>query len=188
MAGCCARACTAAVLLGVMRLPGCPFDSAWRLVCEVCRLAVGWVVCRRFLSFVFPGGARRLEVSPCNTAETVFAYPACGTSRPGPGRPCLRQPHPPSGASLAQLLPPGGATHVRGQHILRPRPHEVCHAMRACSEARRSRNIECTESETCNNVYTSVVVSTVPARCTRALETYSVDQDRGVCGVCGSVC
>ena len=60
MAGC-AEACTAAVLIGVMRLPGCPFDSAWCLVCEVCRLTVDWVDCRCFLSFVFLGGARRLE-------------------------------------------------------------------------------------------------------------------------------
>ena len=29
---------TAAVLIVVMRLPGCPFGSAWCLVCEVCRL------------------------------------------------------------------------------------------------------------------------------------------------------
>ena len=35
---CCAEGCTAAVLIGVMRLPGCPFGSAWCLVCEVCRL------------------------------------------------------------------------------------------------------------------------------------------------------
>ena len=35
---CCADACMAAVLIGVMRLPGCPFGSAWSLVCEVCRL------------------------------------------------------------------------------------------------------------------------------------------------------
>ena len=68
MAGCCcAEACTAAVLIGVMRLPGCPFDSAWCLVCEVRRLTVEWVDCRCFLSSVFLGGARRLELSPCNT-------------------------------------------------------------------------------------------------------------------------
>ena len=67
MAGCCAEACTAVVLIGVMRLPGCPFDSAWFLVCEVCRLTAVWVDCRCFLSFVFLGGARRLELSPCNT-------------------------------------------------------------------------------------------------------------------------
>ena len=35
---CCAEAGMAAVLLGVMRLPGCPFGGAWSLVCEVCRL------------------------------------------------------------------------------------------------------------------------------------------------------
>ena len=35
---CCAEACKAAVLIGVMRLPGCPFGSAWSLVCEVCQL------------------------------------------------------------------------------------------------------------------------------------------------------
>ena len=38
MVGCCAEACTAAVLIGVMRLPGCPFGSAWCLVCEVYQL------------------------------------------------------------------------------------------------------------------------------------------------------
>ena len=45
------------VLIGVVRLPGCPFDSAWCLVCEVCRLTVDCVDCRCFLSFVFLGGA-----------------------------------------------------------------------------------------------------------------------------------
>ena len=45
MVGCCAEACTAAVLIGVVRLPGCPFGSAWCLVCEVCRLGrLGLVV------------------------------------------------------------------------------------------------------------------------------------------------
>ena len=61
---CCAEACTAAVLLGVMRLPGCPFGGAWSV------RFVGWadwVDCRCFLSFVFLGVARRLELSPCNT-------------------------------------------------------------------------------------------------------------------------
>ena len=68
MAGCCcAEECTAAVLIGVMLLPGCPFDSAWCLACEVCRLSVDWVDCRCFLSFVLLGGARHLELSPCNT-------------------------------------------------------------------------------------------------------------------------
>ena len=79
MAGCCcAEACTAAVLIGVMRLPGCPFDSAWCLVCEVCRLTVECVDCGCFLSFAFLGGARRLELSPCNTqsnAARVLAAP-----------------------------------------------------------------------------------------------------------------
>ena len=28
-------------------------------------LVKDWVDCRRFLSFVFPGGARRLKLSPC---------------------------------------------------------------------------------------------------------------------------
>ena len=64
MGSCCAEACTAAVLTGVMRLPGCPFGSAWSV------RFVGWadwVDCRCFLSFVFLGVARRLELSPCNT-------------------------------------------------------------------------------------------------------------------------
>ena len=47
-------------------LLGCPFDTAWCLVCELCRLTVVWVGCRCFLS-LFLGGARRLELSPCNT-------------------------------------------------------------------------------------------------------------------------
>ena len=61
------EACTAAVLVGVMRLLGCPFDGAWFLVCELCLLAVGCVGRRCSLSFVFLGGARFLELSPCNT-------------------------------------------------------------------------------------------------------------------------
>ena len=60
------------MLHGVMRLPGCPFGCAWRLVCEVCwsrRLG-----CRCFQSFVFLGGARRLKISPSNTSlERLFA-------------------------------------------------------------------------------------------------------------------
>ena len=43
--------------------------------------------------------------------------------------------------------------------------------MRACSEARRSRNWDCTESGSCTSVSTSV--STLAARRPRALETYS---------------
>ena len=68
MAGCsCAEANTAALLIGVKLLPGYPFNSAWCLVCEVRRLTVDWVDCGCFLSFVFLGGARRLELSPCHT-------------------------------------------------------------------------------------------------------------------------
>ena len=61
------EACMAAVLVGVMRLLGCSFDGAWSLVCELCLLAVICVDCRCSLSFVFLGGARCLELSPCNT-------------------------------------------------------------------------------------------------------------------------
>ena len=66
MVGCCAEACTAVVLIGVMRLPGClsVVIGAWSVRC------VGWadwVDCSCFLSFVFLGDARRLEHSPCNT-------------------------------------------------------------------------------------------------------------------------
>ena len=77
MAGCCcAEACTAAVLIGVLRLPCCPFDCAWRLVSEVCRLTVDCVDCKCFLSFVFLGGARRLELSPWNTRHSRrHSYP-----------------------------------------------------------------------------------------------------------------
>ena len=49
--------------------------------------------------------------------------------------------------------------------------------MRACSEARRSRNWDCTESGSCTRVSTRV--STVAARRPRELETYSADP-RGV--------
>ena len=59
--------CMAAVLVGVMRLLGFPFDAAWCLVCELCLLAVVCFDCRCSLSFVFLGGARFLELSPCNT-------------------------------------------------------------------------------------------------------------------------
>jgi len=48
---------------------GCPFDIAWCLVCELCRSTVVWADCRRFLSLVFLSGARRLELSPCNTTH-----------------------------------------------------------------------------------------------------------------------
>ena len=61
--GCCAGWCYAFGFLG------CPFDSAWCLVCEVCRLTVVRVDCRCFLSFLFLGGARRFKLSPCNTLE-----------------------------------------------------------------------------------------------------------------------
>ena len=69
-----------------MRLPGCTFDSAWCLVCEVCRLTVHCVDCRCSLSFVFLGCARRLELSPCNTLvkdTTILhiATPQAGSSK-----------------------------------------------------------------------------------------------------------
>ena len=48
--------------VSVMRLLGYPFDSAWCLVCEVCRLTVDWLDCRCFLSSVFLGGARRFSM------------------------------------------------------------------------------------------------------------------------------
>ena len=76
MAGCCcAEACTASVLIGVMRLPGCPFGSTWWLVCEVCRLTVDWVDCRCFLYFVFFGDAMRLKLSLCNTVIATQQSP-----------------------------------------------------------------------------------------------------------------
>ena len=55
------------VLVGVMRLLGCPFDGARCLVSEFCLLAVICVDCRCSLSFVFLGGARCLELSSCDT-------------------------------------------------------------------------------------------------------------------------
>ena len=47
---CCAEACTAAVFICVVRLPGCPFDSAWCFDCEVCRLTVDCDDCGCYLS------------------------------------------------------------------------------------------------------------------------------------------
>ena len=72
------------MLTGVMRLPGCPFDSVWCLVCELCRLTVDWVDSRCPLSFVFLGGARRLQLSPCHTRITALQsahtqHAACGS-------------------------------------------------------------------------------------------------------------
>ena len=64
----------AAVLVGVMRLLGCPFDSASRLACESCLLAVGCVYCRRSLSIVFLGGAWCSELSLCNTLQSNHAH------------------------------------------------------------------------------------------------------------------
>ena len=61
------EACMAAVLVGVMRLLDCPFDGAWCLVCELCLLVVVCVHCRCSLSFVFLGGAKCLQLCPCNT-------------------------------------------------------------------------------------------------------------------------
>ena len=40
------EACMAAVLVGVMRLLGCPFDGAWYLVSELYLLAIVCVDCR----------------------------------------------------------------------------------------------------------------------------------------------
>ena len=61
--------CMAAVLVGVMQLLGCAFDSSWCLVCELCRLTLVWVDSRFFLSSVFLCGAKRVELSPYNTLE-----------------------------------------------------------------------------------------------------------------------
>ena len=60
---CCAEACTAAVLC-VSRAVLSVVLGAWSVRCVG---RVDWVDCRCFLSFVFLGGARRLELSPCNT-------------------------------------------------------------------------------------------------------------------------
>ena len=66
--GCCAGWCYVTLLLG------CPVGGAWCLVCELCRLAVICVDCRCSLSYVFLGGARRLELSPFNTATRPAMY------------------------------------------------------------------------------------------------------------------
>ena len=52
----------------------CPCNRAWCLVCELCRLAVVCVDCRCSLSFVFLGGSRRLELSPCNTPACISRH------------------------------------------------------------------------------------------------------------------
>ena len=68
--GCCAGWRCASRLLGY------PLESAWCLVSELCRLTVVWADCRCVLSLVFLGGARRLELSPCNTRIRWFAEEA----------------------------------------------------------------------------------------------------------------
>ena len=70
MVGCfCAEACTAAVLVLCVSLAVLSIVlGAWSVRCVG---RVGWVDCRCFLSFVFLGGARRLELSPCNTHACV---------------------------------------------------------------------------------------------------------------------
>ena len=65
------QACMAAVLVGVMRLLGCPFDGAWCLVCELCLLAVVCVDCRCSLSLVLLGGAGGWKLSSCNTVSNL---------------------------------------------------------------------------------------------------------------------
>ena len=45
---------------------------------EVCRLTVDWIDCRCFLAFVFLGGARRLELSSCNTVDAWLCSRTAG--------------------------------------------------------------------------------------------------------------
>ena len=68
-------------------LLGCPFDSAWCLVSELCRMTVVWVDYRCSLSFLFLGGARRLELSPCN--NIVCLLQAAPQRRDSASRTCL---------------------------------------------------------------------------------------------------
>ena len=51
----------------------------WCLVCELCRLTVVRVDCRCFLSLVFLGGVRRLELSLCNTGPDHSECPLSNT-------------------------------------------------------------------------------------------------------------
>ena len=72
----------AAVLVGVMRRLGCPFDGAWCLVCELCLLTVDWVDCGCFLrlSFVFlgvPGVWSFLRVTHSNVILPRPQKPEC---------------------------------------------------------------------------------------------------------------
>ena len=66
MVGCfCAEACTAAVLVLCVSLAVLSTVlGAWSVRCVG---RVDWVDGGRFPSCVFLGGARRLEISPCNT-------------------------------------------------------------------------------------------------------------------------
>ena len=59
--------------------PGLLFRYCWCLVCELCLLTAVWVDCRCVLSFVFLGGARRMELSPCNTEMTEETHLHPGT-------------------------------------------------------------------------------------------------------------
>ena len=63
------EACMAALLVGVIdSFAALSMVPGACLVCELCLLAVVCVDLGCALSFVFLGGARCLELSPCNTA------------------------------------------------------------------------------------------------------------------------
>ena len=79
MVGCCAEACTAIVLIGVMRLPGCPFGSA---AVGLIGLIVG-VSCL-LCSSALPGVWSFLRVTPCAaTPGDTIDFPSAFSSRRG---------------------------------------------------------------------------------------------------------
>ena len=69
--------CMAAVLVGVMRLLGCPFGGTWCFVCEVCRLIEG-VPCR-LCSLALPCVWRSLRVR--QTQQGHRQNPLTGSQR-----------------------------------------------------------------------------------------------------------
>ena len=66
--------------------------TRWHYInaCEFCRSMVVWVDSRCFLSVVFLGGARRLELSPCNTHQRMYILMPFGPFLTFP--PCTLQP------------------------------------------------------------------------------------------------
>ena len=101
MVGCCAEASMATVLIGVMRLPGCPFGSAWSLSVRFVGWA-NWVDCRCFLFFwlcssALPGVWSFLRVTPTHSGNSAHNHyvnscmPCCRPHVASTVRPHLRE-------------------------------------------------------------------------------------------------